>query len=90
MPDSGTSAFDTYVWDPQSSAWRHLPNDGLHYAESGTITWVQPEKLAPGNLTYLVYFPLRNGNFPPSLPLLPWAVPPAPETHPSNLCSNAS
>eukprot|EP00038_Savillea_parva_P001754 m.107044 g.107044 ORF g.107044 m.107044 type:complete len:263 (+) comp10611_c0_seq1:1876-2664(+) len=36
-----------------------LPNDGLHYAESGTVTMVKPDVL-DGNVTYLVYLPLRN------------------------------
>lgn len=61
MPDSATSAFDTYVYDPTNSSWRHFPNDGLHYAESGSVTIVQPEKLAGRNVTYLIYLPLRNG-----------------------------
>jgi hypothetical protein len=61
MPDSGTSAFDTYAWDPTNSTWRHYPNNGLHYAESGSAAFIKPEKLDAGNVTYLVYLPLRNG-----------------------------
>jgi hypothetical protein len=61
MPDSGTSAFDTYVWDAAIAKWRHTPNSLLHYAESGSGAIYRPPALdAAGNLTYLVYLPLRN------------------------------
>ena len=49
-----------YVWDASTQAWRHLPNQALHYSENSSVTIRQPDKLAPRNVTYLVYLPLRN------------------------------
>jgi hypothetical protein len=60
MPDSSTSAFDTYTWDTRAKAWRHYPNALLHYAESGAATVHQPPVLAGEQTTYLIYLPLRN------------------------------
>ena len=70
MPDSGTNAFDTYVWDPTVPAstsssgvgggWRHYPNSLLHYAENGTAGLFQPSSQRGSNTTWLIYLPLRN------------------------------
>jgi hypothetical protein len=60
MPDSGTNAFDTYIWDPKSGGWRHYPNSLLHYAEHGNATLIQPDAFRGTNTTWLVYLPLRN------------------------------
>ena len=65
MPDSGTNAFDTYIWDPRGEdggVWRHSPNSALHYAESGTTTIYIPDVLKKSgtSFTFLVYLPLRN------------------------------
>lgn len=72
MPDSGTNAFDTYAWDEQSKAWRHLPNALLHYAEQGHGTIIKPHNSPAGSTTtYIVYLPLRNAPKELSLSLAP-------------------
>ena len=63
MPDSGTSAMDTYVYDAVAKDWRHAPNSMLHYAESGTATVYRPSPpnvTASKSTTFLLYLPLRN------------------------------
>lgn len=72
MPDSGTSAMDTFVYEPATRAWRHFPNGLLHYAESGSVFIYSPTVLRPeGNITYLIYLPLRNAPAAISLQLYP-------------------
>jgi hypothetical protein len=64
MPDSGTNSFDTYIYDHvKANGWRHYPNSLLHYAEAGTVNIYRPELddvPSVGNVTYLIYLPLRN------------------------------
>lgn len=73
MPDSGTNAFDTYIWDSSASSsaggWRHYPNSLLHYSESGTGALIQPDAFRGKNSTWLVYLPLRNA--PDTISLTP-------------------
>ena len=60
MPLSATNAFDVYAYDPLSAKWRHLPSDLQHYAESGSAAIYRPSVMETGNVTFLVYLPLRN------------------------------
>ena len=72
MPDSGTNAFDTYIWDPAGTSWRHYPNALLHYAEKGETTLFQPDAQRGANTTWLIYLPLRNA--PETITLTPLAT----------------
>lgn len=65
MPDSGTSAMDTYAYDPVAKEWRHSPNGLLHYAEHGTQTIFRPDPpnvTAPAlSTTFLLYVQRIDG-----------------------------